>query len=86
MHDVLVWLVGSPPNAHGMSSWKKCGMSLVNVRRISSKKSARAGKASAHASANAAIGEVSRETPHALEVITIYRIPSKGLTVILRDA
>ena len=43
LHDVLVWLVGCPPKAHGMSSWKKCGMSLLKVRRTSSRKSARAG-------------------------------------------
>jgi hypothetical protein len=39
----LVPLVGWPPNAHGTSSWKKCGMSVWKVFRMSSKKSARAG-------------------------------------------
>src|SRR5579863_9750051 len=32
LHDVLVPLVGFPPKAQGMSSWKKCGMSVSKVR------------------------------------------------------
>jgi len=56
LHDVLVWLVGCPPKAQGMSSWKKCGMSVVNVRRTSSKKAARAGAAVAHTNVNTMIG------------------------------
>jgi hypothetical protein len=30
-HEVLVPLVGCPPKAQGMSSWKKCGMPVVKV-------------------------------------------------------
>ena len=52
----MVWLVGCPPKAQGMSSWKKCGMSVWKVRRASSKKSARAGAGAKDASVNTAIG------------------------------
>ena len=56
LHDALVWLVGCPPKKQGMSSWKKCGMSVWKVWRVSSKKSARAGVGARDASVNAAIG------------------------------
>jgi hypothetical protein len=42
-HDDLAPLVGWPPNAQGMSSWKKCGTSVWKVRFTSLKNSARAG-------------------------------------------
>lgn len=63
LHDVFVPLVGRPPNAHGMSSWKKCGTSCVKkcgmsawkVRRAPSKNSACAGRgASANRASTAA--------------------------------
>ena len=61
-HEVLVPLVGCPPKAQGMSSWKKCGMPVVKVWRRPSKKSARAGVGARQASVNAAIGQARCKT------------------------
>jgi len=53
LHEALAPLVGFPPKAQGMSSWKKCGMSVVKVRFTSfGKSSARAGAGKASSARN----------------------------------
>jgi hypothetical protein len=67
-HDVLVPLVGCPPKAQGMSSWKKCGMPVWKVSRTPSKKSARAGIGAREASVNTATGQAKRKSQQILEI------------------
>lgn len=67
-HDVLVPLVGCPPKAQGMSSWKKCGMPVVKVWRRPSKKSARAGVAVSKATASAVTGQAKCKSQQILDI------------------
>src|SRR6185312_9930577 len=71
LHEDLVPLVGCPPKVQGISSWKKCGMSVVKVLRASSKKSARAGEGAAAARIRTAVGKARRSRQRPLAVTAI---------------
>jgi hypothetical protein len=76
LHEVLVPLVGLPPKAQGMSSWKKWGMSVLTVFRMSSKKSARAG-----AGANAVKANVPMNKPKTLSDVILVNAISPDLLI-----